>query len=313
MGGKADAGDLAAPPSATEPRDAAAAIAPDGGAGRVAAPPGFWLGGTMPLGADFVSISPARVEATAPGELALDPDHWRATVVRRLDDASAHARALRGTALAIYAGDGAPCEASIEQVFAVRTLEVPFELRLDVRDPARRPAIEDTLWRAATDGHLAVSVSGCEGVLAVSTGEPAPALVRLAAATAEVDASVRDAFERGRGQDLDAKAELEGLSGTPWSYISTRSLSPRAGPALGVAYVKIFGARTIALFPLPPIGGNWPLVEVAAESPSIVVGVDADADGVIDAVIAHPDGAALYLAGAERLVSVRGGALIVEP
>jgi hypothetical protein len=309
-------GASAAPATPAPPPTPAVRASVDAATDAPAAPPAatgpaptFWLGSSLALGAHLIAPGAVRLDAAGPGEVRVDTDDWTAVIVRRAPASSGAAAAVRGQRLAVYSGGGDRCEAVVTDVYAVRTLEVPVDLRARVRDAAGRATLEDQLWRAAGDGFLAAAAPGCDGVLAVPAAAAPPAITRLQAASAEIDAEVRGAFERGRGADLDGKAQLEHLDGVPWRYISTRTLSPPHGDALAVAYVSIFGVRTIALFPLPTIGDNWPLTAIAADTPSTVLGVDADGDGALDAVIGHPAGTALYLAGPNRVLSVRDGIL----
>jgi hypothetical protein len=265
--------------------------------------PRFYLAARVPAGASYVGVAPvAGLDAVGPGEIAIDEDTWTAVVVRPVPPTTLGLAGAKVTGI----DNTGPCNAEIHAVFAVRAGEVPFDLRVKTRtDAAARTAAADAVWANAKETRVAVGVTGCIGVAAVPAGTPLEP-VKLKAADKDLADKVVDALENGIGADADAKKQLEGMDGEPWDYVSTRVLAPASGAALAVAYIKYWGERSIAVFPVPPIGDNWPIATIAAPAPSTVVGLDADGDGALDAVIQHADGAAIVFARGGSLESSAG-------
>jgi len=210
-------------------------------------------------------------------------------------DPPAALAALTGTRVTLHGDKGPVCEATIGE---------PLVLR-GGHHRAQRPS-EEALWTGGKEASIDYTFAGfapaavtgsCDGALfAVPAG--AAKRVRLKPAD-DWAGHLEGAFdETDTARMASEKQALEGVSGV--QVVSARKLVGASGRSLGLLYMTIHDQRSIAFFSVAPgdaFTDDKEVGVIAAPSPSVVVGIDADQDGNVDAVVGHARGVVLVRSG----------------
>jgi hypothetical protein len=311
--------------------DAAAAAAPIDAAAAPAVPATPAAAGTFLLYSETIPLDAALVLGPLDGEPALAPNGAGASRFDEGDDRVVTARALASMPAA-YAGlanarldihdeDEVVCTVTVGDPVAVRSVSTSGDVGVATRTAARnaRPLDPTTLWTAG-DGvtvwttYAAATVRDVSGdctggLFAVPAGQKVTR-TKLAAAK-EWDGSI-EAFDKADFVRMsNEKHDLEGW-GAASSFTSARRLGPAEGPSLALLYGKSGESeRTIVVLRVPGVDVDDGHVVGAlfAPAPSVVAGVDANGDGVLDVVIGHADGVALVDGNGQDGLAVTDGSI----